>query len=208
MAEFGVKVGEIVGASSAARAAARAAGNAAAPLAAGVGGESDGARGRAVGPRALASARDRARLRERQAAERARVEEALARGPRGPVGAPEPRERHARDAEALERPRVRPSRFVSRAPASAVCVCRLCGGSEVALDAVFERGTWQLARCRRCDFMWTERGARPGDAHGGEAFGRRFERFAPRTRRPATAGAAPESARATTVAPVRRVNGG
>ena len=66
----------------------------------------------AAGPRVcgLSSARDRARLREREQAERARVERVLARGPRGLE-----RRRRERDEAA---------------------VCRICGGHEVAQDEV------------------------------------------------------------------------
>lgn len=85
----------------------------------------------------LSSARDRARLREREAAERARVERVLARGPRDAE-----RRRTDRDSE----------------PASA---CGVCGGSEVVEDEVGEglrlgQGL-RLAWCRRCDHRWTER---------------------------------------------------
>jgi len=131
-----------------------------------------------VGPRTLASARDRARLRERESAERARVEQVLARGPLGP---------QVRDEEPS---RARPASRARVAPrAAAPCVCRLCGGGDVALDFVFDRGTWQLARCGRCDFIWTERAAaRPAEAREA-AIGRSAERFAPRTRRPGAAAA-------------------
>ena len=88
----------------------------------------------AAGPRVcgLSSARDRARLREREQAERARVERVLARGPRGLE-----RRRRERDEAA---------------------VCRICGGHEVAQDEVRERGVFRLARCLRCEHRWTERG--------------------------------------------------
>lgn len=89
--------------------------------------------------RGLASARDRARLREREAAERERVERVLARGPR------EVARREAPQEERLE-PRL---------------ACRLCGGSDVSCDEVFEQGGVRLACCRRCDHRWTERLARP-----------------------------------------------
>jgi hypothetical protein len=89
--------------------------------------------------RGLASARDRARLRERERAERARVERVLARGPR----------------EVEARP------LVKRGPRDAGCVCRACGASEVCEDEVFERGPWRVGRCLRCDHRWMERVA-PG----------------------------------------------
>ena len=91
--------------------------------------------GAMAGPRVcgLSSARDRARLREREQAERARVERVLARGPRE-----------------LERRR----RDRCESPA-----CRVCGGHEVVQDEVSDRGVQRLARCLRCEARWTERGS-------------------------------------------------
>ncbi len=91
-----------------------------------------------AGPRdGLSSARDRARLRERESAERARVERVLARGPREA-------ERRRTDRDSV--------------PGSA---CGVCGGSEVVEDEVGEGARLgqglRLARCRRCDHRWTER---------------------------------------------------
>jgi hypothetical protein len=34
--------------------------------------------------------------------------------------------------------------------------CGVCGGSDVAIDEVFERGLWLLSECRRCQHQWTE----------------------------------------------------
>ncbi|MBS1107057.1 MAG: hypothetical protein H6Q91_2559 [Deltaproteobacteria bacterium] len=34
--------------------------------------------------------------------------------------------------------------------------CGVCGGSDVAIDEVFERGLWLLHECRRCQNQWTE----------------------------------------------------
>jgi len=34
--------------------------------------------------------------------------------------------------------------------------CGVCGGSDVAIDEVFERGLWLLHECRRCQHRWTE----------------------------------------------------
>jgi len=34
--------------------------------------------------------------------------------------------------------------------------CSVCGGSDVAIDEVFERGLWLLSECRRCEHQWTE----------------------------------------------------
>jgi hypothetical protein len=35
-------------------------------------------------------------------------------------------------------------------------ICSVCGGADVAVDEVFERGLWLLAECRRCENQWTE----------------------------------------------------
>lgn len=91
-----------------------------------------GEAGEGVGPRVcgLASARDRARLRERQLAERARVERVLARGPR--------------EADAKVAGRGAGARR-----------CRVCGGPDVVVDEVSDvsrdRSGWRLVRCLRCD---------------------------------------------------------
>ena len=42
------------------------------------------------------------------------------------------------------------------APAIAPQTCSVCGGADVAVDEVFERGLWLLAECRRCENQWTE----------------------------------------------------
>jgi hypothetical protein len=34
--------------------------------------------------------------------------------------------------------------------------CGVCGGSDVAIDEVFERGLWLLHECRRCQHRWTD----------------------------------------------------
>ena len=34
--------------------------------------------------------------------------------------------------------------------------CGVCGGSDVAIDEVFERGLWLLHECARCRHQWTE----------------------------------------------------
>lgn len=122
------------------------------------------------GPRVcgLASARDRARLQERYAAERARVEQVLARGPIGPeleeAGASRTRRRAPATAPVGRLPfaAAPASSAAAEGPSArraAACVCRVCGGSDVDVDLVRDRGTWRLARCGRCDFFWTERAA-------------------------------------------------
>jgi DNA-directed RNA polymerase subunit M/transcription elongation factor TFIIS len=108
----------------------------------------------ATGPRVcgLSSARDRARLREREQAERARVEKVLARGPRDLERRRREREDAAAGPDAISV--TRPATSGSRA---AVC-CRVCGGHEVVQDEVNDRGVFRLAHCLRCEHRWTERG--------------------------------------------------
>jgi hypothetical protein len=99
-------------------------------------GSMGGLDGRAVRAGGLSSARDRARLREREAAERARVESVLARGPR--------------EAEPRRGARAQAHAHASRA-------CAVCGGDQILEDEVFEGGGFRLGWCRRCDHRWTER---------------------------------------------------
>jgi hypothetical protein len=112
---------------------------------------------KAVRQGGLSSARDRARLREREAAERVRVERVLARGPRYAE-----RRRADRDSAPA----------TGSVPTSA---CGVCGSGEVLEDEVgegFRLGQGlRLAWCRRCDHRWTERLA---------------VRFVPRFRRPSS----------------------
>ncbi len=127
-----------------------------------------------AGPRVcgLSSARDRARLREREQAERARVEKVLARGPRDL----ERRRRDREDAVAVAAARpdaIAAARPAARGSRAAVC-CRVCGGHEVVQDEVSDRGVFCLAQCLRCEHRWTERGA--------ERFEPAFERTLHRAR--------------------------
>lgn len=115
----------------------------------------------------LSSARDRARLREREAAERARVERVLARGPREVE-----RRRGERSGDrpsAPSGPGQGSERKTTRGAAASLA-CAVCGGREILEDEVFESGVFRLGWCRRCDHRWTERLS---------------PRFVPRVRRPA-----------------------
>ncbi|MBJ19003.1 MAG: hypothetical protein CL933_06200 [Deltaproteobacteria bacterium] len=114
----------------------------------------------------LGSARDRKRLRDRNAAERARVEQMLANAP-SPLGsAPTPGARKGtnrhpaplRTPLAAARARVSPS--ASRAPLLQVVGprgCPVCASSKVVSDEVFQGGTMRLSECLHCDHRWTER---------------------------------------------------
>lgn len=102
----------------------------------------------------LASARDRRRVLERNAAERDRVERALAAAPPfdldGGVAAPPPRRRRPAPA----RP-VSPS--ARTAPAGAGH-CPVCASTKLASDEVFATGhVMRLVECLNCDHRFTAR---------------------------------------------------
>ena len=92
----------------------------------------------------LTSARDRQRLREREAAERDRVERMLASVPVSPD-----------------------RRLGLRAPGTAFkqaglrivepTTCPICGDARVVTDEVMHSGTLRLAECLQCEHRWTER---------------------------------------------------
>jgi len=116
-------------------------------------------------PVALGSARDRARLRERVVAERARVERVLARGPLEVERRREERADSRRDARSIApmpartaaAPAIRARLDAATMRATA---CGLCGGRDVVEDEVGGGrggGRILLGRCRRCDYRWTER---------------------------------------------------
>jgi hypothetical protein len=92
----------------------------------------------------LASARDRRRLRELNAAERARVEKMLA-------SAPVPLDPDPRDREPL---RERGFAALRSVPPPR---CPVCGGSDLHFDEVMHAGALRLAQCARCEHRWTER---------------------------------------------------
>ena len=109
----------------------------------------------------LSSPRDRQRLRERNAAERARVEEALAASP-SPF-----------DGRRL--PRTGSGAAVHVFPGAAGCP--VCSSAQLASDEVFEAGgPLRLVECLHCDHRWTERAGsattRRETSPGG---GRRFD---------------------------------
>ncbi len=102
---------------------------------------------------ALVSARDRRRVRERNAAERERVERALAEAPlevtpRPKVAAPAPtfdRVRQSAPAPAI-------------GPLAGQVGCPVCGGAKLASDEVFVAGgTLRLVECLHCDHRFTSR---------------------------------------------------
>lgn len=97
----------------------------------------------------LASARDRHRLRERNRAERARVEGMLAN-----VAAPIERRVERREATATQGtvPR-RHSGLRTVQPVG----CPVCGDERVVTDEVMYGGTLRMSECLNCEHRWTER---------------------------------------------------
>ena len=92
----------------------------------------------------LTSARDRQRLREREAAERDRVERMLANTPVSPD-----RRRGLRA----------PGGAFKQAGLRIVepTTCPICGDARVVTDEVMHCGTLRLAECLQCEHRWTER---------------------------------------------------
>jgi len=121
--------------------------------------------------RGLASLRDRRRLRERDAAERARVERALATAPLpsepnpGPIRARLPKRSTSR---VVQLARTRPARRGS--VPTPLLRCSICAGSDVLLDEVVHDGQLlRLGQCGRCSHRWTERPRDASDASGAGA---------------------------------------
>ena len=97
---------------------------------------------RAVGRRgeSLASPRDRQRLRERNRAERARVEGMLATEP-----------------IPVERRGQRRALSAAAQPFHDSSTCPVCGDGRVVMDEVIHVGTLKMSECLHCEHRWTER---------------------------------------------------
>lgn len=91
----------------------------------------------------LASARDRQRLREREFAERARVEEMLASAP--PLS-----------PLLSERPLPKGPARLRALPVHA-STCPVCTSTKVVRDEVMSGGLLRLSECLHCDHRWTDR---------------------------------------------------
>ena len=114
---------------------------------------SPGHRARSRKGYALASARDRTRLRERSVAERDRVEKMLATAP-----LPDDRRGNTRDPHG-NREELRHldfGRAVGRT-AGLPCTCPVCGDSRIVTDEVIHGGTLSMSECLHCDHRWTAR---------------------------------------------------
>ena len=103
----------------------------------------------------LSSARDRQKVRERNAAERTRVEEMLASAP---IDA-KPRMPFSPSApSSVEQSRSPSSAFHLRALSSSPEGCPVCESGKVVRDEVFEAGTTlRLSECLNCEHRWTAR---------------------------------------------------
>ena len=97
----------------------------------------------------LASARDRQRVRERNAAERARVERMLASAPLSGSLSGSP--------QALPGSAARGSASLRALPSPG---CPVCSSGRTASDEVYQQGTLRLWECLHCDHRWTERPSR------------------------------------------------
>ena len=67
------------------------------------------------------------------------------------------RSQQARSQQARSQ-QARPRSIARQRTARAIApqTCSVCGGADVAVDEVFERGLWLLAECRRCENQCTE----------------------------------------------------
>ncbi len=113
-----------------------------------------GRRARGRRGESLASARDRQRLREREAAERQRVERMLAKVPLSPDWDPSnPEIVPHPSSKAFGQPGLR---VVDAEPSA----CPVCGDTRIVADEVIHLGTLRLSECLRCEHRWTERPSR------------------------------------------------
>ena len=110
---------------------------------------SGGQRARGRRGESLASSRDRQRLRERNMAERERVEGMIASVP-----VPVERRSHRRESLVREYDRHTPSTELRTAEPVG---CPVCGDSRIVTDEVMHGGTLRMSECLHCDHRWTRR---------------------------------------------------
>jgi hypothetical protein len=110
----------------------------------------------------LASPRDRARVRERNAAERTRVEQMLANVP-SPVDLRttrrglDPVSANLRWTPGDEDSTAAPRAGLRAVPSQG---CPVCASSTVVTDQVMNGGAMRLSECLHCEYRWTERPGR------------------------------------------------
>jgi hypothetical protein len=97
----------------------------------------------------LASARDRQRLRERNMAERDRVEGMIASLP-----IPVERRAHRRESPGSD---YTPDSVSSGLRIAQAAGCPVCGDGRIVTDEVIHRGTLRVSECLHCEHRWTER---------------------------------------------------
>jgi len=117
-------------------------------------GQPGGIRARGRRGESLASARDRLRLRERNQAERERVEGMLAS-----VAVPIERRAHSRKCrESID---IGYKRLSLGLPAGLRAVqpmgCPVCGDNRTVTDEVMHGGTLRVSECLHCEHRWTQR---------------------------------------------------
>lgn len=110
-------------------------------------GQSGGIRARGRRGESLASARDRLRLRERNQAERERVEGMLAS-----VAVPIERRAHSRESIDIGYKRL-PVGLRAVQPMG----CPVCGDGRTVTDEVMHGGTLRVSECLHCEHRWTQR---------------------------------------------------
>jgi hypothetical protein len=106
-----------------------------------------GIRGRGRRGESLASGRDRQRLRERNAAERERVEGMMASG-----AVPLERRAHSREP-AIHSQEPFPIGLRAVPPTG----CPVCGDGRTVTDEVMHGGTLRVSECLHCEHRWTQR---------------------------------------------------
>ena len=110
-------------------------------------GQPGGIRARGRRGESLASARDRFRLRERNQAERERVEGMLAS-----VAVPIERRADSRESIDIEYTRL-PVGLRAVQPVG----CPVCGDGRTVTDEVMHGGTLRVSECLHCEHRWTQR---------------------------------------------------
>ena len=110
-----------------------------------------GLRARGRRGESLASARDRQRLRERNVAERERVERVMASG-----AVPLERRTHGRESAIHGYEEALPV-GLRAVPPMPPMGCPVCGDGRTVTDEVMHGGTLHVLECLHCEHRWTER---------------------------------------------------
>lgn len=111
--------------------------------------KSGGIRARGRRGEALASARDRQRLRERNQAERERVERMIA-------SVPLPSERRAGGRASFGSENM-PDAVSFGLHSAQAATCPVCSDDRIVTDEVMHGGTLRVSECLHCEHRWTQR---------------------------------------------------